>query len=605
VSVVAFFLIVGCERDDVTESSAPAAQNMNKSKITGVSRSDLEPNSAISIAIRETDRIINLKTKSYEDTHNNIFIDEYNGKHLTDGDYESYTFPIIDEPGQPLRNLMFTKVGEDSYQAVLITYHLTEGEIAQIESGETVDNSRDKINFLPISTDFNFKSGGGRYVCDYVWRYSWEDKCQGERIGDPDCVDANGSRIRVRRAVLVAEFCGWEELPDDGSFGGGPSSWPGNAGQLTGLGGGEPGEPSDNNGEDPDPDTDPDPEQAADDDCLTDTDGNCAGDRAVLTRPAILVGSDTQDFFDSLNDPSDPDMRELHDYIQNSDQNQLREDIDDYLTDENHSDEAKAFVEDAIKVDKDGGDVDFEEKIIESEEFKNDPCLGGILDEFSSSAVVQDYLDRFDGSNPVSHLKFTVGVDPTFPNAEAVTYQPNNYVVEIKFNKNNISGDSATEIASTFFHELIHAEIYRKLLSLVGGPNITWSESDIFTDTNNFPGLYDYYTRYWFNPPNGQDPTSPQHNLMGQHYIDTMTTMLQQFDPSLTQIEAAALAWLGLKHGTDSDSFTTYDPNTGLYVDAITNANESSPAWSNLTQNERLQLNQTYSNYKQNAPPCQ
>ena len=46
-------------------------------------------------------------------------------------------------------------------------------------------------------------------------------------------------------------------------------------------------------------------------------------------------------------------------------------------------------------------------------------------------------------------------------------------------------------------HEMIHAEMYRKLLAHVQQPEIPWTEEFIHSLKNDFNGLADYYTRWW------------------------------------------------------------------------------------------------------------
>jgi hypothetical protein len=64
------------------------------------------------------------------------------------------------------------------------------------------------------------------------------------------------------------------------------------------------------------------------------------------------------------------------------------------------------------------------------------------------------------------NLKLSVGIDPKYPNATAATYEPVNSLFEIKFNPNKLY--TSISIARTFMHEMIHAEMYRKLLALSG-----------------------------------------------------------------------------------------------------------------------------------------
>jgi len=48
-------------------------------------------------------------------------------------------------------------------------------------------------------------------------------------------------------------------------------------------------------------------------------------------------------------------------------------------------------------------------------------------------------------------------------------------------------------------HEMIHAEMYRKLLSIAGQPQIQFNVNQLNQLRNDYPGLYDYYMRYEFN----------------------------------------------------------------------------------------------------------
>jgi len=192
--------------------------------------------------------------------------------------------------------------------------------------------------------------------------------------------------------------------------------------------------------------------------------------------------------------------------------------------------------------------VDVEDLILETEEFKNEPCLGGILNQLSVIQIGSDYLNNFSGQNPVSHLKFSSSSFGTNSTVNARTFPPDSFIIEIEFNIDRLSRPNA-DIARTFMHEIIHAEIFRKLLSLVGEGSLSnLTEQDIIDAKDSYPGIYDYWTRYIFDNPN---PSSPQHDLMAQHMLNTLVDFLVQFDPSLTQTQAGALAWTGLKAGVN------------------------------------------------------
>ncbi|EMY82006.1 hypothetical protein pgond44_05690 [Psychroflexus gondwanensis ACAM 44] len=92
---------------------------------------------------------------------------------------------------------------------------------------------------------------------------------------------------------------------------------------------------------------------------------------------------------------------------------------------------------------------------------------------------------------------------------------------------------------------------------------------------------------------------------MAQHMLGTIKTFLIEFDSSLSNSEVEPLAWTGLKRGIDGDDQSQIDAQTGLVVDPITGANESTVAWTNLSEAHRLSINQYKNNYMHNTQPFQ
>jgi len=271
-----------------------------------------------------------------------------------------------------------------------------------------------------------------------------------------------------------------------------------------------------------------------------------------------------------------------------------------YLQEQGCTQESKDFTVEAIRAWMARGEVDSEEQIIEDVSFTNEPYFKNNLDQMSTSSIASDYFDNFAGESPVAHLKFTASSFGN--NINARTYPPQNFVIEIEFNTDKTSRPNA-DIARTIMHEVIHAEIFRKLFSLVGEGSLSnLTTQDILDTKDSYPGLYDYWTRYVVNNPN---PSDPQHELMAQHMLGTLTTFLMQFDSTLTSSEAEALAWTGLKKGVNGDQDSEINPQTGLVVDKVTGENESTVAWTNLSQAKRLSINQIKNNYMQNTTPCQ
>ena len=153
----------------------------------------------------------------------------------------------------------------------------------------------------------------------------------------------------------------------------------------------------------------------------------------------------------------------------------------------------------------------------------------------------RNMIKKFDGDFPVAHLKFVLEV-PENHKANASTVIPKDYIITIKINPNKLNRSNVT-IAKTFIHEIIHAEMWRKVMSLINKGTIKrkhikgeWKEK---LSKGDYPGIFDYYTRYGIN--------GFQHEQMAEHYINTMSNILQTFDKGQHSIGFYKdLSWNGL-----------------------------------------------------------
>ncbi|MGY0426793.1 MAG: hypothetical protein ACWIPI_08200 [Polaribacter sp.] len=160
-------------------------------------------------------------------------------------------------------------------------------------------------------------------------------------------------------------------------------------------------------------------------------------------------------------------------------------------------------------------------------------------------------------------------------NTRAETRIPNgagsspDYVITIALNNNSttqgVNYRPNLMTAKTIAHEIIHAEMFRKLLSVLdNGGNISGvTRQDILNKTKDFPGIYDYYRRHknW------------QHQQMATHYRQTIADILQSFDNSQHSRQFYMdLSWEGLKY-----------PNIST--------------WSNQSQTEKNRIKKVISDY--------
>ena len=267
----------------------------------------------------------------------------------------------------------------------------------------------------------------------------------------------------------------------------------------------------------------------------------------------VSVDEDTQNFFDSLED-------ELEEYINNPDRDELRKEVDDYLKEELHRQEAKDFAEEAIKAKEESEDneVDFENKSIYDPSVPD--CLKEIIDRFKpeefsgidfagiDNRLIQQMslpntiLELFDNSEKYG-LKFEV-VDVLIVNgvhANAGAVPPNeNGLVKIIFGQDYLNAATDLAIARTVIHELVHAFLHYQVDSNPGS-DISQTLSQVIVQT-------------------GQNPVTPQHDLMANDFVDAMANALSTWhnSPATDPLVYDHLAWSGgMKN---SETFLFKDP---------------------------------------------
>lgn len=224
--------------------------------------------------------------------------------------------------------------------------------------------------------------------------------------------------------------------------------------------------------------------------------------------------------------------------------------------------------------------IDFDEQII-NELTDKAKCVYDKLTE--SSTDFKNAIKKFDGEFPVSHLNLIM---EDLGNTRGETRAPNgagsspDYVITIAINSNSnihrIGYRPNLMTAKTIAHEVIHAEMFRKLLSVLdNGGNIAGVTRQNVLDAldGDFPGMYDYYRRHknW------------QHQQMATHYRETIADVLKSFDNNQHSNQFYMdLAWEGLKYSNIS-------------------------TWSSQSQQEKDRINKVINDYinTNKNQPCQ
>ncbi|WP_211324195.1 hypothetical protein [Echinicola strongylocentroti] len=171
-------------------------------------------------------------------------------------------------------------------------------------------------------------------------------------------------------------------------------------------------------------------------------------------------------------------------------------------------------------------------------------------------------IQKFDGDFPVAHLKFQLGdlekgfgvtIPPQTSEKDPV-FHSEDYVITIKLDsgsdKEGVNQRPNLMVAKTIVHEVIHAEMVRKLMSLAGKPNfnsLTREKLENLLRQGDFPSMYEYYkkSRNW------------QHNLMADYFRGTIANILQEFDTGIAVPKGDKpdqlyldLAWEGLRYNS-------------------------------------------------------
>ncbi|WP_426485384.1 hypothetical protein [Flavobacterium sp. 2] len=168
-----------------------------------------------------------------------------------------------------------------------------------------------------------------------------------------------------------------------------------------------------------------------------------------------------------------------------------------------------------------------------------------MYDKLMVSGLFSTAVKKFDGDFAVSHLKLTIN-NNLDTNVFAITVPPVNYITEIQFDNTKLANLSDLGNATVFAHEIIHAEIFRKMLSAAQNGSLdpqtmTPQQQIAYVNSlkNNYPGLMDYYY-------NRTHPTW-NHDMMASHYRGTIADIIQQFDNNrLPRSTYEAVTWFGL-----------------------------------------------------------
>ncbi|WAC03805.1 hypothetical protein N7U66_10520 [Lacinutrix neustonica] len=229
--------------------------------------------------------------------------------------------------------------------------------------------------------------------------------------------------------------------------------------------------------------------------------------------------------------------------------------LNDYLINNSCDTQAQGFGAPAAQAICDGGEVDFDDKIILDPTFTNNPTLMCVYNKLAAdgSQLFKIAVESFE-QNAEFNLTLMIGnctfTDDACANTSELSTTGNITIIIEDINTNPI------QLAQLILHEAIHAELARYVLQYESG-----------ADVNDRPylfALYKYYKDLYDNNSGEID-----HIYMTSQYIIPIADALKKFDNNSYPIDYyKSFAWDGLRAwdasnilGDDEeDSYNSYKP---------------------------------------------
>lgn len=214
------------------------------------------------------------------------------------------------------------------------------------------------------------------------------------------------------------------------------------------------------------------------------------------------------------------------------------------------SPETQEFVERALETLMEGGEVDYDDNVILSAEFKNNEKLKCVYDKLAgdNSTLFRETIGAFI-DNPNANLIFTIGeCSQTDDACTQDNYIDETGIITIVIEDTDLS---PVELAQLILHESIHAELALYVSEYESGIN-----------PNNRAQLFQLYQFYL-------ESNVPEHHLdhpyMTLNYINPLASALREFDNNSYPLDYyKSFAWDGLTVWDVNNLLT--DPLEDIYA---------------------------------------
>jgi len=285
IAFITIIVVFSCQDDDIIELRVEKIKKEPVFTTKILSGNNMPKLDNLQSAIEQAKKILSTNSSQKStvyDTINGFWIDESKVQHISSGEYESYTYAVIDPVDQSnLKNLLLQKQIDSSYLPILLTYKIDSIDFSNSSiEYKVLDNS--VANSFQKSDIIDFIIGNLNTCTEVI--FSGLDDCA--------CWSLSGNVITID---ILEDSCSVFGTPPEntiepgpGGSGGGNTSSPGSqtpGGNNTG-GGGYNGSSSGSTGQRND-DTDNNqintPQQ---DDCLTLSNGDCfSGSATSIIKP--------------------------------------------------------------------------------------------------------------------------------------------------------------------------------------------------------------------------------------------------------------------------------------------------------------------------------
>ena len=546
------FLFVGillsltnCEKDNLHEETIQIENQEPTFTLKQYSRKDIKKNTKLVSKLKEfNDKVI--ENKSAKFSGKNVYNKEFDFTIYTDaatyiqnGDYHSYTFPIVQGVDEKITNVLFELNDKNEYDAYLVRYDYTANEFNNLD----LSSLSLKTSMKPIDLDFN-SLVLSRTAYAYVCIYSYESVYTGNYSVD-GIQTSDGYKW-----VLTASYCETVLYYDEDYI-----RYHENTATIT-IGG---------------------------------TTYGGTGGSQTSPMPSPFNAEELMKI-DVVKQVLDLNHLERL-WIDEWENGQYVFQIHDFLELNMLSDEAKNFAYEAFVAFMNGGDVDFEDRIILDPTFKNNPkalCAYKKLKEAGGiKQILKDFFDTQETANLI--LKLEPNLTCNSSNSFGCTsFNKSTQTATIKIDEDFITqfqwqssgGVYQTpmlSLAKVIIHEAIHAQFfYNEYQTNSGNPvsNLTFEE------------LYENY----------RDIKGWQHLFMADHYLSTISNALEGVHPLLNdqayinyinnnypdwtwQQIYENMAWNGLTQTPAGQTYLSNPDNATLYslqnTNVATNSNET------------------------------